>query len=183
MPSFLPDTPEIRSDLLDYCFEVQWFDDHLRKMLDALEAARELDNTLVVVTSDNGMAFPRAKANCYEYGIHMPLAIAWPESFPGNRTVDDVVSLVDVTATLYDTTGVQPPDTTPLSGRSLTNVLTSSRNGTVDPQRDAAFSGRERHSSSRFNTLGYPQRVIRTTEYLYIRNFKPERWPAGAPKN
>ena len=182
VPPFLPDTPEIRSDLLDYCYEIQWFDRHLAKMLDTLRAAGELETTLVVVTSDNGMAFPRAKANCYEYGIHMPLAISWPAKFPGNRSVDDVVSLIDVTATIYDVTGVDPPSKNPISGTSLRNVLASSQSGTVDPERDAIYSGRERHSSSRYNTLGYPQRVIRTPEYLYIRNFRPERWPAGAPR-
>jgi uncharacterized sulfatase len=128
------------------------------------------------------MAFPRAKANCYEYGIHMPLAISWPAKVPADRTVDDVVSLIDVTATIYEATGVAAPSETPLSGLSLLNVLVSSTSGLVDPSRDATFSGRERHSSSRFNSLGYPQRVIRTSEYLYIRNFKPERWPAGAPQ-
>ena len=182
VPPFLPDTPEIRSDMLDYCYEIQWFDQHLARMLDALRAAGELDNTLVVVTSDNGMAFPRAKANCYEYGIHMPLAISWPAEFPAARRVDDVVSLIDVTATIYDVASVAPPSETPLAGTSLANVLASTKNGIVDPERDAIYSGRERHSSSRYNTLGYPQRVIRTTEYLYIRNFKPERWPAGAPR-
>lgn len=182
VPSFLPDTPEIRSDILDYCFEIQWFDQHLVWMLDLLEEVGELDNTIVIVTSDNGMAFPRAKANVYEFGIHMPLAIAWPNSFPGGRTVDDVVNLIDVTATIYDATGVEPPQTTPIAGRSLVNVLTAKKQGVVDSARDAAFSGRERHSSSRFNSLGYPQRCIRTERFLYIHNFRPERWPAGTPR-
>ena len=182
VPSFLPDTPEIRDDLLDYCFEIQWFDQHLGRMLDALEAAGELDNTLVIVTSDNGMAFPRAKANCYEYGIHMPLAVAWPKHAPGGRTSDDLVNLIDLTATIYDVAGVEPPSTTPVAGRSIRNVLASEKSGIVDPAREAVFSGRERHSSSRFNSLSYPQRCIRTQQYLYIRNFKPERWPAGTPQ-
>ena len=182
VPSFLPDTPEIRSDILDYCFEIQWFDSHLVRMLESLEKAGELENTIVIVTSDNGMAFPRAKANCYEYGIHMPLTISWPAKIPADRSVDDVVSLIDVTATIYDATGVAPPTETPLAGRSLMNVLTSQESGLVDPLRDATFTGRERHSSSRFNSLGYPQRAIRTAQYLYIRNFRPERWPAGTPQ-
>ena len=75
IPPFLPDTPEVRDDILDYCYEIQWFDSHLGRMLDLLADAGELKNTLVIVTSDNGMAFPRAKANVYEYGIHMPLAV------------------------------------------------------------------------------------------------------------
>lgn len=182
VPSFLPDTPEIRDDILDYCFEIQWFDQHLGRMLDALEAAGELDNTFVIVTSDNGMAFPRAKANCYEYGIHMPLAVAWPAKADGGRTVDDLVNLIDLTATIYDVTNVDPPAETPIAGRSIRNILNSKKEGVVDASRVAVYSGRERHSSSRFNSLGYPQRCIRTQEYLYIYNFRPERWPAGAPQ-
>ncbi|GAB5515933.1 sulfatase family protein [Rhodopirellula baltica] len=182
VPAFLPDTPEIRSDILDYCFEIQWFDQHLGRMLDSLEKAGELDNTIVIVTSDNGMAFPRAKANVYEYGIHMPLAISWPNGAKGGRVVDDLVNLVDVTATIYDATEVQPPEKTPLSGRSLVELLRSDQDGIVEPSRDAVYSGRERHSSVRYESLGYPQRCIRTDQYLYIRNFRPERWPAGAPQ-
>jgi uncharacterized sulfatase len=160
VPSFLPDTPEIRDDILDYCFEIQWFDQHLGRMLDALEEAGELDNTLVIVTSDNGMAFPRAKANCYEYGIHMPLAVAWPATAKGGRTVDDLVNLIDLTATIYDVSEVEPPSQHPIAGRSILNVLTSSDEGLVDKTRDHIHSGRERHSSSRFNSLSYPQRCI-----------------------
>lgn len=182
VPSFLPDTPEIRDDLLDYCYEIQWFDQHLARMLGLLEKHGELANTLIIVTSDNGMAFPRAKANVYEYGIHMPLAVAWPEKFPGRRIVHDLVDLIDLTATIYDATGAEPPSRFPLSGRSLVSLLSSDRHGVVDPTRDAIFSGRERHSSSRWNSLGYPQRCIRTRQYLYIRNFRPERWPAGTPR-
>lgn len=182
VPSFLPDTPEIRDDILDYCYEIQWFDHHLGRMLDALEAAGELDNTIVIVTSDNGMAFPRAKANVYEYGIHMPLAVCWPDSVSGKRTVDDLVNLIDLTATIYEATGVEPPRDPPISGHSIMNILKSEKQGIVEASRDAVFSGRERHSSSRFNSLGYPQRCIRTHEFLYIRNFRPERWPAGAPQ-
>ncbi len=182
VPPFLPNTPEIRDDLVDYCYEIQWFDQHLGRMLDMLEKAGELENTLVIVTSDNGMAFPAAKANCYEYGIHMPLAIAWPAGFAGGRSSDDLVNLIDVTATIYEATGVQPPKQHPPAGKGLLALLGSGKNGTIEPQRDAVFSGRERHSSSRYNSLGYPQRCIRTRQYLYIRNFRPERWPAGAPQ-
>ncbi len=182
VPSFLPDTPEVRDDFLDYCYEIQWFDEHLGRMLDVLVELDELENTIIIVTSDNGMAFPRAKANVYEYGIHMPLAIAWGAKIPGGRVVNDLVSLIDVTATIYAATGVAPPTRYPLAGRSFLGTLTSTRQGIVDADRDAVFSGRERHSSSRYNTLGYPQRCIRTRRYLYIRNFRPERWPAGAPR-
>lgn len=181
-PPFLPDTPEVRSDILDYCVEIEWFDAHLERMLKMLEAAGELDSTLVIVTSDNGMAFPRAKANLYEYGIHMPLAIRWGARIPGGREIDDLVAFVDLTATILDATGVRHPSLEhPISGRSILNLLTSKKSGLVEPERDAIVVGRERHSSSRYNNWTYPQRAIRTHDHLYIRNFRPDRWPAGDP--
>ncbi|HEX6985564.1 MAG TPA: sulfatase, partial [Planctomycetaceae bacterium] len=73
VPPFLPDTPEVRRDLTDYFAEIEWFDSHLGRMLDLLERRGELAGTLVIVTADNGMSFPRAKANCYDAGWHVPL--------------------------------------------------------------------------------------------------------------
>ncbi len=179
IPPFLPDSPEIREDMLDFAFEVERFDDDLGEILTLLEATGEADNTLIIVTSDNGTPIPRAKANCYEYGIHMPLAIAWANQVPAGRVVDDLVSFTDLTATVYDVTHARPPESVPLVGRSILGILRSDKAGVVDPSRTAVFAARERHSSSRFNSLGYPQRCIRTRQFLYIRNFKPERWPAG----
>jgi len=182
VPPFLPDAQEVRSDLLDYAVEIDWFDQHLARILRTLEEAGELDNTLVIVTSDNGMPFPRAKANCYEYGIHMPLAIRWGAQAPGGRVVDDLVGFVDLTATILDLAGVAAPADYPLSGRSIRNILTSAKQGVVDSSRTAVYGARERHSSSRYNNWTYPQRALRTPQFLYIRNFKPDRWPAGDPQ-
>jgi uncharacterized sulfatase len=66
VPPFLPDVPEVRSDILDYYVEVEHFDQHLGRMLRLLEKSGELANTLIVVTADNGMPFPGAKATMYE---------------------------------------------------------------------------------------------------------------------
>ncbi len=178
VPGYLPDDEEIRSDLLDYFVEIQWFDKHLGRMLDTLEKRGMLENTVVIVTSDNGMAFPRAKANLYEYGIHMPLAISWPAGIrESGRDDRSLVSLLDVTATIYDVASTKPADSQPLSGHSLRPVFDGESNNTK-----AVFSARERHSSSRYRSLGYPCRSVRTEKYLYIRNLKPERWPAGTPQ-
>lgn len=186
VPSFLPDTKEIRSDLLDYALEIEWFDSHLDRILKSLELAGELENTLIIVTGDNGMPFPRAKANLYEYGIHVPLAVSWKKRIPANRTVNDLVGFVDLTATILAAAQVEHPGhgkwELAVAGRSLMNILTTDKQGLVDPSRTMAFSGRERHSSSRRNNLGYPCRALRTQDYLYIRNFHSDRWPAGAPQ-
>jgi N-sulfoglucosamine sulfohydrolase len=179
VPPFLPDTSEVRADLADYFAEIEWFDSHLGRMLDLLDERGELENTLVIVTSDNGMPFPRAKANCYDAGWHVPLAIAWPAKVPGGRVVDDFVSFVDFAPTFLEVAGLERHEQ--MSGRSLMPTLLSDRSGLVDSSRTEVFCGRERHSSSRFRNLGYPMRAIRTSEYLLIRNFHPERWPAGDP--
>ena len=96
VPSFWPDTPEVRSDILDYYFGVQRFDREVGELLAGLEAAGKLDNTLVVLTGDNGWPFPRAKANLYDAGTRQPLAVRWPARVRGGRVLDDFVSLTDL---------------------------------------------------------------------------------------
>jgi uncharacterized sulfatase len=186
VPPFLPDTLEVRSDILDYCVEIEWFNLHLARMLRCLEAAGELEQTLIVVTSDNGMAFPRAKANLYEYGIHMPLAIRWGAQVRGGRVLDDLVSLIDLAPTFLEAAGVEHPSQQsgnyPMAGQSLLDLLLTDTQGVVDPSRTAVYAARERHSSARYQNLGYPQRCVRTQQYLYIRNFTPDRWPVGDPQ-
>jgi uncharacterized sulfatase len=151
-------------------------------MLKQIEDAGELDNTIVIVTSDNGMPFPRAKANLYEFGFHEPLAIRWGAQAPGGRVVDDLIGFVDLTATILDASGVRNPSKDyPPSGRSFLDILRSRQQGVVDSTRTAIYAARERHSSSRYNNWTYPQRAMRTARFLYIRNFHPDRWPAGDP--
>jgi len=179
VPEFLPDSLTVRSDIADYLYEIAWFDQHLGRMLDTLEQAGELKNTLVIVTSDNGMSFPRAKANLYEYGIHMPLAIQWPDRIADGQQIDDLVSLIDVTKLIFSAAEVQPKQASRMPGVNLLPRLTGESS---TAQREAVYSGRERHSSSRYRSLGYPCRCARTDRYLYIRNFAPERFPAGAPR-
>jgi len=179
VPPFLPDTPEIRSDILDYMLEIEWFDTHLGRMLKLLEERGELDNTLVIVTSDNGMPFPRAKANLYEHGIHMPLAVFWPKVIRPKRVVDDMIGFVDFAPTLLEATGVTPPKA--MSGKSFLNILKSTKQANVDDSRKFILSGRERHTHARPNNFGYPSRAIRNQKYLYVWNIKPDRWPAGDP--
>jgi uncharacterized sulfatase len=176
VPPFLPDVPEVRNDILDYLYEIQWFDTQLGKVLAQLEQAGELDNTLIVVTADNGMSFPRAKANVYEYGIHVPLAIRWGNEIRKGVTTPELVSLVDLFATFLEVGKAEKP-TYPVESKSLVPFLKTGKE-----HREAIYSSRERHSSARYNNLGYPQRCIRTPRFLYIKNYKPERWPAGDPQ-
>ncbi len=165
--------------MLDYALEIKWFDTQLGKMLQILKDAGELENTIVIVTADNGMAFPYAKANLQEYGTHVPLAIAGPVINGKNRKVDDLISLIDLAPTILDIAGVKHFED--FSGKSLMPIFKSSKSGNIDVSRKYILTGRERHTHARPDNLGYPARAIRTKEYLYIKNFKPERWPLGDP--
>lgn len=182
VPGFYPDNDEIRGDILDYAVEIEWFDLHLQRMLEYLKRIGELDNTIVIVTSDNGMPFPRAKANCFEYGVHVPLAISFPKNFPGGRIVEDPISFIDLAPTILEMTNTSSKGMLPITGRSIVNILKSKKQGLVDGTRKYVFAGRERHSSSRYLNMGYPQRVIRNQDFIYIWNIKSYRWPAGAPQ-
>ena len=175
-PRFLPDHPTVRNDMLDYFLEIEYFDAQFGAILQRLEQHGELDNTLVVVTSDNGMPFPRAKANVYEYGTHVPLALRWPQSIRAGSTTDALISSIDLAPTFLELAGIAIPET--VTGRSLTPLLR-------DPAKthgEEVLTGRERHTHARYDNWGYPSRAIRTRDYLYIRNMKPDRWPAGDPE-
>jgi uncharacterized sulfatase len=149
-------------------------------MLDTLKEIGELDNTLIVVTADNGMPFPRCKATCYEFGIHMPLAIRWGDTIKPGRVVDDFVSFTDFAPTFLEAVGMSIPNN--MTGRSLLPILQSDKSGQIDPDRDHAIVGVERHfPGGRKGGWGYPIRAIRTEQYLYIQNLAPDRWPAGDP--
>ena len=179
VPSDLPDADEIRTDLADYAFEIEWFDAHLQSILSVLKTRGMLENTIVIVTADNGMPFPHAKANCYDAGIHVPLAICWGKRIRRHGLESQIVSLVDIFPTLLELCGIEWKESYSLSGNSLVPLLMGGKHSA--PFRPASLAGRERHSSARPGNLGYPSRSIRTGQWLLIRNFHPERWPAGDP--
>lgn len=185
VPSFLPDNETVRTDLLDYAFEVEHFDRHLGRMLAALERRGLLADTLIVVTSDNGMPFPRAKTDAYNYSNHVPLAIMWTNGIVGrNRTADDYVSLIDLAPTFIEVAGLSWTATgmAESPGRSLTNIFRSPASGVIDPARDHVLIGQERHDVGRPGDVGYPIRGIIKSGRLYLENCEPDRWPAGNPE-
>ncbi len=176
-----PDVDEIRSDVADYYFEVQRFDREVGELVDLLERLGELDNTLIVMTGDHGMPFPRGKGNLYDSGTRVPMAVRWADAIPGNRTVTDFVSTTDIAPTFLDAAElVVPPE---MTGRSLLPILTSTKSGRVSKERNYIIFGRERHvvAQQAPEVGGYPSRGFRTDDYLYIRNYEPSRWPAGTP--
>ena len=121
MPPEMPDVPEVREDICDYLYAVEMYDAESAHVIDVLEKAGRLNNTLVVMTSDNGMPFPRGKSSLYELGTHMPLAMRWPAKVKGGRVVDDLVSHIDLAPTFYDAAGVDVPKE--VVGKSLMPLL------------------------------------------------------------
>jgi len=144
LPPYLPDSPEVRSDVADYYLEIQRFDDEVAEVYDTLEGGGVLDNTLVVVTSDNGMPFPRAKTNLYDGGVRVPMAIMWPEKIPPGRVLEDFVNTADLAPTFLEAAGIAIPES--MTGKSLLAILKSSKQGMVDPAFAQVYLGRERHT-------------------------------------
>jgi N-sulfoglucosamine sulfohydrolase len=186
VPRHWPDNDTVRSDMLDYAFEIEYYDSHLGRVLEQLEKSGQLENTLIVVTSDNGMPFPRSKGTTYELSTHMPLAIRWGQGIakPG-RKIDDYVSFVDFAPTFLEAAGVSVADSgmQPFGGRSLLPIFKDAAPvaGRVQPNRDYLITGQERHDIGRPDEVGYPVRGIYRDGFLYLRNFEPTRWPMCDP--
>jgi N-sulfoglucosamine sulfohydrolase len=185
VPGYWPDNETARNDMLDYAFEVEHFDRHLGRILATLEQRGLLENTIVIVTSDHGMPFPRVKGHAYEASNHVPLAVMWKQGIKtAGRKVDDYVSFADIAPTLIEIAGLKWSQTgmQPTSGRSLAEILFSEKDGLIDPARDHVLVGKERHDVGRPKDAGYPIRGIRKGDLLYLRNYEIDRWPAGNPE-
>ena len=181
MPAFLPDVPEVREDVADYLGECQAVDAYIGVLRARLEAAGELERTLIIVSGDHGMpGVPSGKCNLYDHGTAVSLVARVPGA-KGGRVVDDFVCLPDLAPTFLEIGGVKPP--AGLYGRSLLGILRSDRSGQIDPTRSWVITGRERHvENAREGYVGYPMRALRTADFVYIRNFRPERMPMGDAK-
>lgn len=185
VPAFWPDNDSVRIDLLDYALELEYFDKQAGLMLAELEKMGELENTIVIITADNGMPFPRAKGQAYEFSNHLPLAIMWPKGInkPG-RKIKDFVSFLDIAPTVLEAAGLSIEDTSmqPITGQSLVEIFESEKEGQINPNRNHVLIGKERHDVGRPNDVGYPIRGIIKDGYLYIKYFETERWPSGNPE-
>lgn len=185
VPSFWPDNEIVRNDMLDYALEIEYADSHLERMITNLEERGLLDNTIIVFTSDNGMPFPRCKAQEYDYSNHVPLAIMWPKGIknPG-RIVKDMVSFIDFAPTFLELAGINYKESGMHSspGNSLTDIFFSKKEGQINPDRDVVLIGKERHDYSRPKNQGYPIRGIVSNDYMYLYNYNISLWPAGNPE-
>jgi len=185
VPAYWPDTESVRNDMLDYALEVEYLDKHIARTIAELRKRGLLDNTLVIVTSDNGRPFPREKGNLYESANHLPFAVLWKSGIkdPG-RVVKDYISFIDIAPTILEAAGISWDQSgmLPTPGKSLTDIFNSGETDAIQPGRDFVLLGQERHDVGRPNDQGYPIRSIIIDGWLYSRNFEPTRWPAGNPE-
>lgn len=184
VPEYWPDNDVVRRDMLDYAMEIEAYDREVGELLEALEEAGELDNTLVIVTSDHGMPFPRVKGHNYDLANRVPFACRWPAGIPrSGRSLDEFVSFIDFAPTILELLQVDgvAAGMAPLTGASLVDLLS----GEPTREREFVILGRERNDAyARPGTeagLGYPVRGIRHGNLLYLHNFQPDRWPCGDP--
>jgi arylsulfatase A-like enzyme len=179
MPKFFPDVHDVREDVADYLGECLALDRSLGVLLHELEDRGELDNTLIVVSGDHGIpGFPRAKCNLYDIGCEVSLMARLPGAIEPGTIIEDMTNLMDIAPTFLEIAGLSPDPK--MDGKSLWGRLT----GQIPTKEDnSVVIGRERHvGQAREGNLPYPQRAIRTPDFLYIYNFAPDRWPMGEPQ-
>lgn len=179
LPPFLPDNEVVREDMADYLGEVMAFDAACGVIIAELAAMGELDNTLIVISGDHGVpGFPRGKCNVHDFGSAVPLILRWPGRIEAGRVEKTPVSLIDLAPTFLAAAGTESPDDP--DGQNLLPALAK---GAGEKLRGWALIGREVHvGGGREDYMPYPVRALRTADFLYVKNFKPERWPMGDPK-
>ena len=179
MPPFLPDVHEVREDLADYMGEGMAFDKCCEILIKEVEKLGELDNTLIIISGDHGApGFPRGKTNVYDFGARVLFAARWPGKIKAGQVVKEPISLVDVAPTFLAAAGLPSVDS--MNGQDLLPALAE---GDHSKLRGWALIGREVHvETAREKQLPYPVRSLRTPDFLYVVNFKPERYPMGGPQ-
>ncbi|MBI3972585.1 MAG: sulfatase [Chloroflexi bacterium] len=172
-PAPLPDMPETRRDMADFKAGARILDAHVGQVLDALDDTGLAENTLVILTTDHGIAFPHMKCNLTDHGIGVLLIVrgpgggdngagsrtGWPDGFSGGKVVDAMVTHLDVFPTICDVAGIEHPDW--LQGRSLVPLV----RGEVDVLHDEVFA------EVNYHVPYEPQRAVRTTRWKYIRRY------------
>jgi N-sulfoglucosamine sulfohydrolase len=158
-PANLPDVPASRRDMASFKASARSLDQGIGAVLHGLHDFGLVDNTLVLCTTDHGVAFPGAKATLFDRGIGVMMIMRGPDGFTGGKVIDAPVSHLDVFPTLCELAGVAPPDW--LQGSSLMPLI----RGEVDRLNDGIFAEVTYHAAYE------PQRAIRTERWKYIRRF------------
>lgn len=162
VPGFLPDLPNVRKELAQYYSSVHRCDESVGEVLNALDDSGLRDNTIVIYMSDNGMAFPFAKANCYLNSTKTPFIARWPgHIIPGSHNTENYITGVDFTPTILEAVGLS--GSMEVDGTSYLGLL----EGRPQPEReDIVYT--QFNLTSAFNS--YPMRCLQTQQFGYIYN-------------
>jgi N-sulfoglucosamine sulfohydrolase len=164
-PSPLPDTPETRQDMAAYRASARMMDEGVGQVLDALDRLGLAANTLVISTTDHGIAFPRMKCNLEDFGWGVSLIMRGPGEFRGGKVSDALVSHLDIFPTVCDLIGV--PAARRLEGHSLLPLL----RGDVKEINEAVFAEVNYHAAYE------PKRAVRTKRWKYTKRFGDRKTP------
>jgi arylsulfatase A-like enzyme len=168
LPPYYPDHPIARDDWATYLDSIQMMDGYVGKILKRLDDEGLTENTVVIFIGDHGRCHVRGKQWCYDGGIHIPLIVRWPGKLKAGQVCDDLVSSIDISATVLKIAGIEPPKH--IEGRVF---LGPNANAVRRPQaekRDFIIAARDRCDETTDRI-----RCVRTKRYKYIRNFMPER--------
>lgn len=162
-PAPLPDTPETRRDMADFIVAAGILDRKMGVVFDALRESGLADNTLVICTTDHGIAFPYMKCNLTDHGLGVMLIMRGPGPFSGGRVIDAMVSHIDIFPTVCAVAGIDPPRW--LEGRSLLPLV----RGEVERINEEVYGEVTYHAAYE------PMRAVRTERWKYIRRFDGRR--------
>lgn len=161
VPPYLPDNHLVREDIAQFHGSIRKMDRYVGEILDTLEELRLKDNTIIVFTTDHGIAFPRAKSTLYDTGIGTALIISWKKALQGGRKCSELLCSIDLLPTLLELAGIVTNNE--IQGKSFASWL-----------KNYEFTGREEIFAEKSWHDSYdPMRCIRTNKYKYIRNFLP----------
>ena len=158
VPPYLCDTPGARRDVAMFHGSIRFMDQHIGNILDALGRSGLSKSTIVVFTTDHGIALPRAKATLYDPGLRTALIVRWPEGVAGGRTVRELVSNIDLLPSLSD--AVKIPTPTGVQGRSFWSLLCG-----------GAYTPNQEIYAEKNTSVSDIKRCIRTDRFKYIRNY------------
>jgi N-sulfoglucosamine sulfohydrolase len=164
-PANLPDTPETRRDMAAYMASARLLDQGVGAVLDALDSHGLADDTLIIFTTDHGLAFPGAKATLFDRGLGVMLILRGPGGFGGGKVIDALVSQIDVYPTVCELVGIEAPGF--LQGVSLMPLI----------RRQAIEIRSEIFAEMTWHAAYEPQRAVRTERWKYIRRFGERRTP------
>ena len=168
-PANLPDTPETRRDMAAFKASARQLDQGIGGVLDALDGAGLAQDTLVIFTTDHGLAFPGAKATLTDRGLGVLLILRGPGGFSGGTVQDALVTHLDLFPTICELAGIAAPDW--LQGRSLLPLA----QGAAAELHEAVFAELTYHAAYE------PQRAVRTRRWKYIRRFDDDHDGCGGP--